>query len=922
MKKALSYGLWSVIATLAACGGGSKSSIDPSITANSNSNSQSIIALTTDASGAVVTVNGEKVNADAWSNPALWGGTVPGTGAAVVIPAGKVVVLDVDSAKLSSLVVNGKLIAASGKSVTLTADSIMVQGSNSELRAGSANEPFDGQFQIKLSGTNPAKTVMDHGAKVLSTMAGGTLALYGSKKQNYTRLAATAQAGEQVISLAEDLTGWKIGDAISIAPTDFQPLEAEKRIIKAINGRSVTLDSPLSFTHWGEAPEQHGTHTLDMRAHVGNLTRNIKISSIENEEIVLPGFDPDSYDATGKQNGAGKRSGPGRFGGHMMFMAGSSAQLDHVEVTALGQQGMLGRYPVHWHLSRDASKEGNFIRNSSIHSTFQRGIVLHQANGIEVEDNVLFDIPGHGVYMEDGIEHDNTIARNLVTLVRYVPRKHRLSVKDTEKPRAEKLSGFWITNPANWVRDNVVAGVQNGWGFIFANVLEDKVPVINPSDKDWADNRSYIGFTGNTAYAISFMPSVPDGGDSVFNLGYGPEEAGSCFRFNFAGDYRNSTQLKGLTAFKCANAATWSTNFLPVKNAVFADSRTAIVNNQGEAGVSALHDSAVIGMTRNNPVSRKDFTFGPFDGPGLKESLEAGPVTFDNVVTSYKFLEQFAGFAPAMNNDRSSSAGFRLNLPSYVAVKANSTKTINIQLDRSGGYQGNVDITLDIPKPANLAVENPYFYLSAMPLQVQGSVGTLTLNNSGAAERSGNGVAIIRAKGDSTILSTLRILTATQPTNYVNAAHGNNLSRLIAGDSPRNPAMSSTLQNAGGQYAIDGSVSSHARFDASSIAPWIRLDFERSYYVNKVVIEWDPAFMPTGDLLLSLSEFDVFDSEQTMVQAKALAADIAQHRVIAAPFGSLIEIDLPPGTAARQVKLWSTHTGGEVRLREISFISQ
>jgi hypothetical protein len=548
--------------------------------------------------------------------------------------------------------------------------------------------------------------------------------------------------------------------------------------------------------------------------------------------------------------------------------------------------------------------------------------VVHQTNGVEIEDNVMFDIPGHAVYLEDGIEHDNTIDRNLVMLVRYVPRKHRLSLRDREKDRAEKLSGFWITNPANYIRDNVVAGVQNGWGFIFARVEEDKIPVIDVRDRNWVDNREYLGFDGNTAYAIGFMPAVPDGGDSVFNLGYGPEEAGSCFRFNFAGDYRKSRQMSGLIAFKCANAAFWSTNFLPIKGAVVADSRTAIVNNQGEGGVSQLQASAVVGMTANNPSTRTGFDFGPFTGPNLKEHLEAGPVTFDNVVTSYAFKENFDGMAPALSSARSAQAGFRLSLPEYVAIKANAASTMALSIDRSGGYNGAVEVAISVPKPANLATENPYYALTSDPLTVGAGVSAAVLPlRNGAADRAGDGVVVVRAKGDATLLSTVRVLSATAPMVYNDAAKAHNLSRLIAGDNPRNPQMSSVIQNAGGIGAIDGNPATVARF-AGSPAPWIRLDVGRSYWLKSVVIEWDPAYRPIGDLVLSLSEFALLEGK-TRAEVLALPPDHVMNITIPDTGAARIEVPLPVGTVVRQAKLWTTRDQmNEVRLKEFALLSQ
>jgi hypothetical protein len=583
---------------------------------------------------------------------------------------------------------------------------------------------------------------------------------------------------------------------------------------------------------------------------------------------------------------------------------------------------VLARYPLHWHLTSDTTQQGNFVRFSSIHSNFQRGLVIHQTNGLKVEDNVFYDTLGHAIYFEDGIEHNNVVERNLVMLVRYVPRRHRLSLKDPEKDRAEKLAGMWITNPANFIRGNVVAGVQNGWGYIVANVRDDKIPVIDPLDKNWVDNSSYVGFADNTAYAIGFLQGAPDGGPSVFNLGYGPEEAGSCFRFNKPGAYASSVQIKGLRAFKCANAASWSTNFLPLRGVVVADSRVAVVNDQGVRNRSELLDSAIVARTANNPPTRTDFSFGPFVGPLLKENLEAGPVSLVNVAVSGRFLPAVESLSAGLEAAAGAEAGFSIRPIETVALKADAAASVVVEVDRSGGYQGPVSMDLAIPKAPNMAEENPYHEVIAVGgllIPSGATQGVLTLRN-GAGARAGNSLATLVARGDATRVSTFGLLTSTRPITYQNAQHTNNVARSIPGDSPRNPQMSSIIQNAAGRFAVDGQAGTAARFD-TDVAPWIRLDLARSYFVSRVVLDWDPDFAPEGDVALSLSEFDLLESELDLAAVRRLPATQATT-IDAATAGHRMVIDLPAGTSAKQIKVWVVNRQSrEVRLREVEVIS-
>ena len=841
---------------------------------------------------------------------------MPGPGADVVVPAGTRIALDADTAPLGSLVVEGELIAAPGRDVVLTADSVFVRGPGARFEVGRVGAPFEGDFTLVLTGTDPHDTIAPGVAKAVMTGMGGTLSLHGRAKTGSTRLGASVAAGDASLRLRAAPSGWRVGDEIAVAPTDFEPLEAERGTIVAIDGARVTVDAPFEHFHWGETPRRVGDLTLDMRAHVVNLTRNVTITSADDDEIDLPGFDPESRDTDGNQDGAGRRVAPGRFGGHMMFMGGSKVMLDNIEVTRLGQQGVLARYPVHWHLPRDRSVEDNWIRGSAVHSTFQRGIVLHQTNGVEVQDNVLFDIPGHAVFLEDGIEHDNTVTGNTVILVRHVPRRHRLghnrSLQIETSDRMARQAGFWITNPANTITGNTVAGVQSGWGFAFVGVLEDKVPVIDPADEHWAGNRGYTAFRDNTAYSIGYFREDPDGVRGVFNLGYGPEEAGSCFRFDFPGDVSASTPVEGLTAFKCANAASWSTNFLPIRRSVFADSRTGIVNNQGEGSASVLQDGAMVAMTANNPPGRTDFTQGPFLGPVLSGSHESGPVVLENVTVAGDFLADVESASASVSAAAAPSAGFTVLAPDVVTLPANGAASATLRIDRSGGHDGPVTFEVAIPRAPNLVSSNPYHFVGSAPATIPAGATETTLELTlGEPARPGDARVELVARGDSTRLHSMPLLTATVPEVYESVAHGDDVARTLPLTNPRNPAMSGRVRNHGGDESVDGDPSTAARLTATP-TPWWRGDLLRGYVLRRVVLDWHPEHAPSGDVWVSLSQYPILDGV-TLDEARVLP-DATHHRLRPQASGRMT-LELPSGTAARVVKVWAT-VDEEIWLRE------
>ena len=175
----------------------------------------------------------------------------------------------------------------------------------------------------------------------------GALSLHGDRKNAWSKLSATAKAGSDKIQVV-DASGWRKGDVIVLASTDFDPRQAEERTITAISGNALTLDKPLAYYTL-----QQITSGVDERGEVGLLTRNIKVQASDDAEK--------SY-----------------FGGHIMAMAGSKMYVSGVELNRMGQNTAIWpRYPVHWHVLGEG--KGQYIKNASIHDTYSRCVTVHGA---------------------------------------------------------------------------------------------------------------------------------------------------------------------------------------------------------------------------------------------------------------------------------------------------------------------------------------------------------------------------------------------------------------------------------------------------------------------------------------------------------------------------------------------------------------
>ncbi len=389
-----------------------------------------------------------------WSNPATWPNKkVPVAGAKVEIPAGKEVILDVSPPALGGITVMGKLTFADKSDLELSTEWIMVHG---ELQIGTEAKPYQHKATITLTNNVKDEQLMGMGDRGIM-LSGGTLNLHGNRTNTWTKLAKTADAGSTSIEVL-NAAQWKAGDEIVLASTDYNPRQAERRTIAAINGNTITLDKKLDYMHFGKI-----TFDVDERGEVGLLTRNIKVQASEDAA--------ESY-----------------FGGHIMAMVTSHMYVDGVELNRMGQHMELARYPIHWHLVGDAGK-GQYIKNASIHDTYNRCVTVHGTNDVRVENNVTYNIVGHCFFLEDGIEHGNEFVHNLAIQIKCHPtkacvpinlaangevsgnrqaiRQSSFSGKDTLLPSDNTVAAYWITNPDNSFIDNVSAGSEQ-IGFWFS----------------------------------------------------------------------------------------------------------------------------------------------------------------------------------------------------------------------------------------------------------------------------------------------------------------------------------------------------------------------------------------------------------------------------------------------------------------------
>ena len=367
-------------------------------------------------------------------------------------------------------------------------------------------------YQYDSFDTGDAGKPAYFGHKVLALSYGGTLQLLGVKGatydtqvdntpsntgQSWVRLAAVS-SDSKTLTLSAAVPTWKAGDHIVVTTTDYLPTHNEEVCIDHLQNNSMQvvlgacpagqppLPTQLQYLHNATAyalpsntpasigPRGSSPRTIETRAAVGLLTRSIEILS-----------DPDDPDVDTTEHDHFPVSA-GYFGGHTVVRQGfKDYQVKGVEFYHLGQGGVIGHYPVHFHMARKTadSTHAPYIRDSSIHDSMTRWITVHATQGMIVQRNVGYQSIGHGFYLEDATEVNNKIYGNLGAGVmaavqqsngdpsplnpRKVPgilfRPNDGVVADPFPYRSDwdHPSAFWIMNGWNDFQYNMAAGVTS-----------------------------------------------------------------------------------------------------------------------------------------------------------------------------------------------------------------------------------------------------------------------------------------------------------------------------------------------------------------------------------------------------------------------------------------------------------------------------
>ncbi|KAL7551020.1 hypothetical protein ACHAWF_014219 [Thalassiosira exigua] len=385
---------------------------------------------------------------------------------------------------------------------------------------------------------------------------------------------------------------WAPGAQILVTSTTILPEDAVVAEVESVDNTTGALTlvdgipRPLSVADDPMAPVE-----------IALLDRNIRFVA-EDDDVDHPIVDGHGH------------------GGHLIvFHTPNVAQLlQGVEMRGMGQQGNLGRYPIHFHMCD--SVNGSVVEKNVIRNSNQRCLVIHGTDDVQIRENVAFNTSGHCFMLEDGAEQGNEFHYNLGAGTRSV----QTTIKDDESD--DMPATFWLTNPNNtWIGN--VAGGSSHSGFWF----EVMALVRGPSRMKFPDMEPrYIPlklFTNNTAHSnIKGLHTYPQ-------TGYRPTEPAI---FKNHKSYRN----RGDGVFFHAGGK------VGLDGAWLADNRIAV--NVDEDHSDFVLNSKIVGVT--GPYKRIIESYGnaAYSYPWRANCRDDAPVSGIGVDSFYQGGTKAVGF--------------------------------------------------------------------------------------------------------------------------------------------------------------------------------------------------------------------------------------------------------------------------------------
>ncbi|XP_054826531.1 fibrocystin [Eublepharis macularius] len=424
-----------------------------------------------------------------WSKDWSWlDGHQPHDGDNVTVERGQTLLLDTSTSVLNILhVKGGKLVFVGPGPVELHAHYILVSDGG-ELQVGAPGDPFCGIARIHLHGSSHSPPFSPYGAKFLA-VRNGTLSMHGClPKVTVTHLKSGARPNDTRLSLMEAVD-WKPGDDVVICGGGLGDAQKPDEVVtvQSVQGTDLYITSPLRYPH-DISEEQVLGERLNLRAIVALLSRSVVIQGNVTSEKISHQKQCKEAAALGGETGVSKclykrseRNLGSRDMGAVVIVQsyrgeGSRLHLEGVQFRHIGQ--VFRKDLSALTIAGNAHMTSSYIRGCVVLDSFARGISLSGVSHLRVENNVLYNIMGHGLSVGEWLDQKNQLKHNTII---GLSGTDGLSNIETFSP-----AGIYIQAPDNLIEGNTVCAAGHGYFFHLSPTGLSQAPALS--------------FTGNVAH--------------------------------------------------------------------------------------------------------------------------------------------------------------------------------------------------------------------------------------------------------------------------------------------------------------------------------------------------------------------------------------------------------------------------------------
>jgi hypothetical protein len=279
---------------------------------------------------------------------------------------------------------------------------------------------------------------------------------------------------------------------------------------------------------------------------------------------------------------------------HIFIRSTQPQTIKYATLRYLGPTGVLGRYPLHFHMAGEGSR-GSIVEGTVLRDVGNHAYVAHMSNGVTFEDTIAYNVTRDAYWWDPGTATDDTLYLHAIAakVSAYVP---------AGGEDRFRVTGFRLSQGSgNTCAECVAVGVQGESQASGFHWPEDDEGVWTFTD-NLAHNNSHNGiFTWQNTSLLH----VIDGFIAYRNADYGIDHG--AYRNRYI--YRNLVLVGNADAGVLTNAHSDGVGRMRWENVLIADSPVGFL--EGEITLPSFPPTIICGATYSNVPTHVDDTQDP-----------------------------------------------------------------------------------------------------------------------------------------------------------------------------------------------------------------------------------------------------------------------------------------------------------------------